>query len=117
LNGRVSGLRIKRLLILLQNDSLASQQSNGSTTCLPDSDDSVPITLVSGEGVPKTPEIKKVACHKKNPDLGEKDVYYSDRIFVEQEDARTFKKDEEVFLSDIATNSDYLDGLGKRNHS
>jgi glutamyl-tRNA synthetase len=58
----------------------------------------VPVTL-SGKGVPTEPVMKDVACHKKNPDLGFKKVWYSDQIFVEQEDALTFKPDEEVVSS------------------
>lgn len=54
------------------------------------------MTLVGGEGVPVSPYAKSLPCHKKNPDLGEKQIYYSKDIFVEQEDARTFKLDEEV---------------------
>jgi glutamyl-tRNA synthetase len=60
--------------------------------------DSVPVTLVGGEGVPETTEIKQVACHKKNEDLGTKPLYYSKDLFIEQEDARTFKQDEEVLF-------------------
>src|SRR6202021_947466 len=41
---------------------------------------SVPITLVGGEGVPTSPYAKNVPSHKKNPDLGEKKVYYSNQI-------------------------------------
>ena len=54
------------------------------------------MNLVNGDDIPQTPEIKQVVCHKKNPDLGTKPVYYSNEIFIEQEDARTFKQDEEV---------------------
>lgn len=54
------------------------------------------VTLVHGDGIPRIPEIKEVPSHKKNPDLGNKSVYYSNEIIVEQEDARTFKKGEEV---------------------
>jgi glutamyl-tRNA synthetase len=57
----------------------------------------VPVDLVGGDGVPALPEIRMLPCHKKNPELGEKQVYFAKRIFVEQEDARTFKDGEEVF--------------------
>ena len=60
--------------------------------------DSVPVTLVGGEGFPETTEIKQVACHKKNESLGTKPVYYCKELFIEQEDARTFKQDEEVMV-------------------
>jgi hypothetical protein len=46
--------------------------------------------------VPKAPVIKEIPCHKKNSDLGTKHVYYDSQIFIEQDDALTFKKDEEV---------------------
>jgi hypothetical protein len=95
LNGPVSGLRIRRLLILLPNDSLVSPKNRGSTFSN-ESENSVLVTLVNGDDIPETPEIKQVACHKKNADLGTKPVYYSNEIFIEQEDARTFKPDEEV---------------------
>jgi len=61
----------------------------------------VPITLLPGKDVPEKPLIKPVTCHKKNPDLGNKNVYYSNQIFVEQEDAQTFKPDEEVYLPQL----------------
>jgi glutamyl-tRNA synthetase len=41
--------------------------------------------------------MKALPCHKKNPDLGEKQVYFSKDLFMEQEDALTVKPDEEVF--------------------
>ena len=82
--------------------------------CLPwiSSDGSVPVKLIAGEGVPTSPYQKNLPCHKKNPDLGEKQVYYSNEIFVEQEDARTFKQDEEVSSSIAKFNVDHLNGLG-----
>ena len=57
---------------------------------------SVPVKLIGGEGVPTSEYQKNLPCHKKNPDLGEKQVYYSNNLFVEQEDAQTFNEDEEV---------------------
>ena len=77
---------------------------------------SVLVTLVGEKDVPTAPYYKEIPCHKKNPDLGKKKVFYSKEIFVEQEDARTFKQDEEVFPSTGHTNIDHLDGLGKRDH-
>jgi len=52
--------------------------------------------LVGGVGVPAEAYEKIIPCHKKNPDVGEKTVWYSSEIFIEQEDAATFKQDEEV---------------------
>jgi glutamyl-tRNA synthetase len=54
------------------------------------------VKLVAGENVPKEPYVQELACHKKNPDLGTKKVWYADEFFIEQEDALTFAKDEEV---------------------
>jgi glutamyl-tRNA synthetase len=59
-------------------------------------DDSVAVELVGGEDVPTASFAKEIPCHKKNPSLGNKKVYYSNKLFVEQDDARTFKEGEEV---------------------
>lgn len=62
-------------------------------------DDSVLVTLSDMENekdVPNTPEIKEIAAHKKNPDLGMKKIFFYKEILIEQEDARTFKHNEEV---------------------
>jgi hypothetical protein len=71
---------------------------------------------VGGEGVPTSPYLKALPCHKKNPDLGEKQVYFSKDLFMEQEDALTVKPEEEVFWDPNFTNLDYLDGLGQCVH-
>lgn len=71
------------------------------------------MTLVNGDAIPQTPEIKHVASHKKNADLGTKPVYYSNEIFIEQEDARTFKQDEEVVSFCDLTDIDHINGLGE----
>ena len=82
---------------------------------------SVPVELVAGKDVPTAPHCKDIPCHKKNPSLGNKQVYYSNKFFIEQEDARTFKQDEEVPAPIILINLGHLDGLGKcdntRNHN
>jgi len=54
------------------------------------------LTLVGGDNCPIGPSIKILPCHKKNPNVGTKEVYYSNELFIEQEDARTFKDGEEV---------------------
>jgi hypothetical protein len=71
---------------------------------------------VGGEDIPAEPVVKLIPCHKKNPDLGTKQVYYSNEIYVEQEDALTFKEDEEVICFNICSDLDNFDGLGKRHH-
>ena len=57
------------------------------------------MNLTSGKDVPAAAEIREIACHKKNPDLGTKHIYYDREIFIEQEDAATFTLNEEVILS------------------
>lgn len=59
-------------------------------------DESVPVELIGGDGVPTASFAKDIPCHKKNPSLGNKKVYYSNKLFVEQDDARTFEEGEEV---------------------
>jgi glutamyl-tRNA synthetase len=60
------------------------------------SNNSVLVTLSPAKDVPNPPEIRKVPCHKKNSAVGDKDVFYGNQFWIEQEDARTFKQDEEV---------------------
>ena len=43
---------------------------------------------------------KRIAKHKKNPDLGEKDIYYSNQIYIERVDANSVTEGEEVTLMD-----------------
>lgn len=59
--------------------------------------------LISGEGTPSTPEGREMPKHKKNPEVGVKTTYFSDVIYVEQEDAKSFAQDEEVSLVSCAT--------------
>nr|CRX79100.1 hypothetical protein ls5930a1_00145 [Leucosporidium scottii] len=51
--------------------------------------------LISGEGTPSNPEGREMPKHKKNPEVGVKTTYFSDVIYVEQEDAKSFAQDEE----------------------
>jgi len=62
------------------------------------------VTLIGDRDVPDTPVVKDIPCHKKNSDLGLKHVYYDSQIFIEQEDAVTFKKDEEVSSPKLSVN-------------
>ena len=90
---------------------------------------SVLVTLkAGGDDVPTEPEMKEVDCHKKNSALGKKQIYFSDKLLIEQEDAQTFKKGEEVslpslintyptFFTNFLLCLDHFDGLGKCNHS
>ncbi|KAL1970822.1 hypothetical protein VTN77DRAFT_2656 [Rasamsonia byssochlamydoides] len=50
------------------------------------------------KGAPDTPYTEKKPKHAKNPDVGVKTVAYSNSIILEQEDAKTFKQDEEITL-------------------
>ena len=59
------------------------------------SDKSVP-AIVSGG--PETPFTADKPRHVKNPDLGTKKVAYSRDILLDQEDAKSFKQDEEITL-------------------
>ncbi|KAF3491577.1 glutamyl-tRNA synthetase [Arthroderma uncinatum] len=55
--------------------------------------------IVSGAGGVETQDKPK---HPKNPELGSKTVYYSKDILFEQEDAKSFKQDEEITLMNWA---------------
>lgn len=61
-----------------------------------DSTSLVELTLSNG------PELhaEKKAKHKKNPAVGEKDVYYSSKVLLQQSDASACKDNEEVTLMD-----------------
>jgi len=71
--------------------------------------------LVGGDGVPEKPHFRMLPCHKKNPDLGDKKVWYASTLLIDQEDAVTFTQGEEVTLDKTRPNLDYFDGLGQRN--
>lgn len=47
-------------------------------------------------GGPSTAEVKPIAKHKKNAELGDKQTVYSSSILIEQADAITFEDNEEV---------------------
>ncbi|KAI9597018.1 glutamate-tRNA ligase [Syncephalis fuscata] len=49
---------------------------------------------------PASPEIRTVLKHKKNPQVGEKQTVYNSQIYLEQADAATFEKGEEITLMD-----------------
>ncbi|GBB83543.1 hypothetical protein RclHR1_10240004 [Rhizophagus clarus] len=51
-------------------------------------------------GGPETPYSKEMAKHKKNPSVGNKQTWFSSNILIEQEDAKTFEKEEEITLMD-----------------
>lgn len=53
----------------------------------------VPVTLTNG---PTALELTSAPKHKKNPDVGTKVVYKTNRIFIDQADARALSQGEEV---------------------
>lgn len=53
----------------------------------------VPVTLSNG---PAALELTSAPKHKKNPDVGTKVVYKTNRIFIDQADARALSQGEEV---------------------
>lgn len=50
------------------------------------------------KGAPSTPYTESKPKHNKNKDVGMKTVAFGDEILIEQEDAKSFKQDEEVTL-------------------
>ena len=69
---------------------------------------------VTGEGTPAVPEVRSQPLHMKNPDVGTKAVYYSATFWLEGEDVRLMKENEEitvmkwgnVIIRKIHTNAD-----------
>ncbi|KAJ1965165.1 glutamate--tRNA ligase [Dipsacomyces acuminosporus] len=57
----------------------------------------VPTTVVGG---PDKSFVKDVLKHKKNPDLGNKKTVFSPQLFIDQADALSFEKGEEITLMD-----------------
>lgn len=61
--------------------------------------DPVEVTL-EGEGAPETPKVELKPKHKKNADVGEKKVIYSNKIIIDKEDASVLEVGEELTLMD-----------------
>ena len=59
------------------------------------SESAVKVKILNG---PAKPYSEDKPCHGKNPDLGKKQVGYSQNILVEQADAQSFAQDEEITL-------------------
>eukprot|EP00124_Ichthyophonus_hoferi_P002478 Ihof_evm5s170 gene=Ihof_evmTU5s170 len=57
----------------------------------------VTVTLSGG---PASPYKESVVLHKKNPDLGARDFWFSNQILIEGDDAATLEKGEELTLMD-----------------
>ncbi|KAG2222556.1 hypothetical protein INT45_002687 [Circinella minor] len=58
------------------------------------------IVHVNVQGAPATPEVKETLKHKKNTELGTKKTTYSNKIVLDQEDAKTLEVGEEITLMD-----------------
>lgn len=59
--------------------------------------DIVKVTL-TGSDVPAEPKSDDKPKHPKNPEIGTKKVFYSSQVLLDQADAKSFKKDEEITL-------------------
>ncbi|CAI4210521.1 unnamed protein product [Parascedosporium putredinis] len=59
--------------------------------------DLVKVTLIGNEA-PAQPSKEDKPKHAKNPDIGTKKVVYSSQVILDQADAKSFKKDEEITL-------------------
>jgi glutamyl-tRNA synthetase len=57
------------------------------------------VTLTGG---PSSVEFKDVPRHKKNPAVGTKRTAYASTIILDQQDAQTFKDNEEVMVSIVS---------------
>lgn len=60
----------------------------------------VKVSIVGGEGVPAAPELRALPRHKKNLDLGMKQVAYSSLLFLEQADVAGLQVGDEFTLMD-----------------
>ena len=52
------------------------------------------------EGAPSEPVVEKKPKHKKNPDVGEKDVIFYNQVLIDQDDANSLEDGEELTLMD-----------------
>lgn len=60
----------------------------------------VRVTIVGGEGCPTAPETLSLPRHKKNPELGNKSVYFSNEFYLEAADVAQLKVGDEFTLMD-----------------
>ncbi|KAK9465879.1 tRNA synthetases class I, catalytic domain-containing protein [Lipomyces arxii] len=58
------------------------------------------VVKITIEGGPAVPYKEQKPKHKKNPAVGVKQVIYASEVYVDQEDALTFKEGEEITLMD-----------------
>lgn len=64
------------------------------------SDHLCPVKIVGGEGYSETAELREIPRHKKNPQLGNKQMAFSSNLFMEQADVSTLKVNDEFTLMD-----------------
>lgn len=55
---------------------------------------------VTISGAPEEPKFEKKPKHKKNPDVGEKDVIFYNQVLIDQDDANSLEDGEELTLMD-----------------
>lgn len=58
------------------------------------------VSIVGGEGAPESAELREIPRHKKNPQLGNKQMAFSSNFFMEQADVATLKVGDEFTLMD-----------------
>lgn len=58
------------------------------------------VNIVGGEGCPESAELREIPRHKKNPQLGNKQMAFSPHFFMEQADVSGFKVGDEFTLMD-----------------
>ena len=63
-------------------------------------DHAIPVTFLPGKDVPSTPYTLELPKHKKQPNLGTKTVWYASAIYIEGDDARLLRENEQVTLMD-----------------
>ena len=64
------------------------------------SDHLCPVKIVGGEGAPDNAELREIPRHKKNPQLGNKQMAFSTNLFMEQSDVSTLAPGDEFTLMD-----------------
>lgn len=58
------------------------------------------VSVVGGEGCPEVAELRELPRHKKNPQIGTKQMAFSSNLFMEQADVATLKVGDEFTLMD-----------------
>ncbi|KAJ1978995.1 glutamate--tRNA ligase [Dimargaris xerosporica] len=58
------------------------------------------VCVVNVLGGPELPESKQIAKHKKNPEVGTKQIFLSNTLYLDQADASTLEEGEEITMMD-----------------